>query len=607
MNAETLLRPEERIDDIPLLIGMMGQMRLAEVLDKHLGRHHLHQGLSNGQLAVGWIAYILSQSDHRKSVVQEWAEGLSHTLESLFGCPLRPQEFSDDRLGILLDHLARVDWQAVEADLFHSCFALYELPTECVHLDTTTTCGYHAIDPDGIMQLGHSKDHRPDLPQLKIMAAVTQPLAFPLSTDIVPGNTADDVLYWPTIVKVKELIKKVGVLFVGDNKMAALETRGRIARAKDFYLMPLPHTGKTAELFDSWVDEALRKDKHPREDEAGQSSDKLTEVWQTRGEGQKAEKTLIAKGYEFTRELTTQIDKKDETWTERVQVLQSQSLQSSQKNLLDKKLQQAEEELRKLTLTGKGHKVWREEDKLAQAVKTILVENGVEGLLEVAWDKEEIITKRYGKGGRPTAEDVATILVEKRYQISTVKRIEEKIQKRQERMGWRVEVTNAPQTRLSFEASILTYREGAGLERPFHQIKDEPLGIRPLFVRKDEQIQGLTRLVIIALRVLTLIEIMVRSRLKETGEKLEGLHEGQKKKKEGRPTGRRLLRGIARLKLTLSQVWQDGVTVWRLRVLPTLLVRVLTLLGLSPTLYTNLTRNEPLPLSPSALVGLPAG
>ena len=51
-----------------------------------------------------------------------------------------------------------------------------------------------------------------------------------------------------TIVKVKELLKKVGLLFAGDNKRAALETRGRIAKAKDYYLMPLPHTGQTAQL-----------------------------------------------------------------------------------------------------------------------------------------------------------------------------------------------------------------------------------------------------------------------------------------------------------------------------------------------------------------------
>ena len=41
---------------VPLLIGMMRRMNIAKNLDKHLGRHHLHQGLSNGDLAVGWIA-----------------------------------------------------------------------------------------------------------------------------------------------------------------------------------------------------------------------------------------------------------------------------------------------------------------------------------------------------------------------------------------------------------------------------------------------------------------------------------------------------------------------------------------------------------------------
>jgi transposase len=582
----------------------MGRMKLAEALDKHLGQHHLHQGLSNGQLAVGWIAYILSQSDHRKYAVQDWAEGLGHTLETLFGCRLRPNEFSDDRLSILLDRLAKVDWAAVEADLFHSCFAVYELPSDCVRFDTTTSCGYHAIDPDGIMQLGHSKDHRPDLPQIKIMAAVTQPLAFPLSTDLAPGNTADDVLYWPTIVKVKALINKVGLLFVGDNKMAALETRGRIARAKDYYLMPLPHTGQTAKSFDSWVDEALRKEKHPRAGEGDQPGDELTEVWQT-GEG--GQKTLLAKGYEFTRALTATIDKKEETWTERVQLLQSQSLLSSQKTLLERKLQQAQVELQQLSCTGKGHKVFRQEDELAKAVKEILERKEVEGLLEVSWQKEETSTKRYGKSGRPKKGAVALVEIETRYRISAVKRVEGQIKQRQERLGWRVEVTNAPAERLSFQASVLTYREGAGLERPFHQMKDEPLGIRPLFVKKDGQIKGLTRLVMIALRVLTLIEIVVRAKLAQTGEKLPGMHEGQKNKQEGRPTARRLLRGIARLQLTLSEVVHQGATSWYLPPLRTLLVRVLALLGLSPTLYTALTQTVPLPPSVASLVHPPSG
>src|ERR1700722_8050910 len=236
METQPLIVKHERIDDIPLLLGFMRKMKIAEILDKRLGEHHLHQGLSNGNLALGWMAYILSEADHRKSAVQEWANGLQETLGSFFGMPLRPHEFSDDRLGIVLTNLASADWDEVENDLFYSCFDVYELPKDCFRVDATASCGYHEITPEGIMQLGHSKDHRPDLPQLKIMAAVTQPLAFPLSTAIVPGNKTDDELYWPTIVSVKEKVGGSGLLFVGDCKMAALETRARIADAKDYYL-----------------------------------------------------------------------------------------------------------------------------------------------------------------------------------------------------------------------------------------------------------------------------------------------------------------------------------------------------------------------------------
>lgn len=164
MKTQTLIGQQERIDDIPLLIGMLRQMKVAEVLDKHLDQHHLHRGLSSGNLAVGWLAYILSQADHRKSAVQDWAEKRPFTLQTLFGCSLRPHEFSDDRLGILLDRLAEADWHAIEADLFLACFSVYQFPSDCVRLDSTTSCGYHTSEPDGLMQLGHSKDHRPDLP-----------------------------------------------------------------------------------------------------------------------------------------------------------------------------------------------------------------------------------------------------------------------------------------------------------------------------------------------------------------------------------------------------------------------------------------------------------
>src|SRR3954452_4146792 len=81
------------------------RLRLPEVLDRHLPPHPLHQGLSNGWLITAWIAYILSHADHRKSPVQAWADGLRHTLETLVGQDIRPVEFSDDRLTLVLKRL----------------------------------------------------------------------------------------------------------------------------------------------------------------------------------------------------------------------------------------------------------------------------------------------------------------------------------------------------------------------------------------------------------------------------------------------------------------------------------------------------------------------
>jgi transposase len=578
METQPVIVQQERIDDVPLLLGFMRQMKIAEILDKHLGKHHLHQGLSNGNLAVGWIAYILSESDHRKSAVQDWANRLPQALASFFGTPLRPHEFSDDRLGILLSDLAAADWDEVESDLFYSCFDVYEFPTDCFRVDATASCGYHEITPEGIMQLGHSKDHRPDLPQLKIMAAVTQPLAFPVSTAMVAGNQPDDGLYWPTIVKVKEKVGGSGLLFVGDCKMASLDNRARIADAKDYYLTPLPNTGDTAKQMGSWIDTALQQEA------AGQ----LHDIYKPRDS---AEPEWIGQGYEFTRTLQAQVDNQQVTWTERVQIVQAESQLHARKEKLEKNLQQAEEKLGRVTLSGKGRKIWRDKQELRDAIAAIEDEHGVAGLLTVALSRETIQKKKHSKPGRPSATAVAAVTVEVRYRIRRVSRNVAAIQEQQKRLGWRAFVTNAPEERLSLEGSVLTYREGGGLERPFQQLKGAPLGIRPLFVKLPEQIIGLTRLLLIALRVLTLLETVLRGQLAETGEKLGGMHEGQKNKLEGKPTGQRMLRAIAHLEMTLSLIQVGQQQWWYLPPLPRLLVRVLELLGLSTSWYTNLTNS----------------
>src|SRR5262249_7540400 len=159
----------------------------------------------------------------------------------------------------------------------------------------------------------------------------------------------------------------------------------------------------------------------------------------------------------------------------------------------------------------------------------------VAGLLEVSWQAEQIQTKRHAGRGRPGKDAVVTVEVQTRYRISAVKRVPERIRYRQERLGWRAQVTNAPAGGVTLQGSVLTDREGGSQARWFHEVKDRPLGIRPLFVKKERQIIRLTRLLLVALRVLTMVEIVVRPELEKKGEKLQGLYEGQASREEGKP------------------------------------------------------------------------
>jgi hypothetical protein len=50
--AMILTLRHERVDVIPVIIGLANQVYLAEILDAHLGMHGLQEGLNNGQLAA---------------------------------------------------------------------------------------------------------------------------------------------------------------------------------------------------------------------------------------------------------------------------------------------------------------------------------------------------------------------------------------------------------------------------------------------------------------------------------------------------------------------------------------------------------------------------
>jgi len=70
------------------------------------------------------------------------------------------------------------------------------------------------------------------------MLSTLDPLGMPVAVQVVSGEKADDPLYIPAIEQVRRGLAQAGLLYVGDCKIMALETRAYLQAGDDYYLGP---------------------------------------------------------------------------------------------------------------------------------------------------------------------------------------------------------------------------------------------------------------------------------------------------------------------------------------------------------------------------------
>jgi transposase len=529
--TETLTIISERVDDIPLLLAQLERMGLQALLDEHCPTHGNWVGLSLGWVTVLWLTHLLSQADHRLSHVEPWAEQRLHTLRRCMGQRVHPLDLSDDRLAAVLEALSDNDrWAAFESALNRQLLRVYDLQPERVRLDSTTASGYWTVTEDGLFQFGHSKDHRPDLPQVKVMLSALDPLGMPVATDVAPGQRADDPLYVPAITRVRESLGRRGLLYVGDCKMGALETRAAIQAGGDGYLCPLSAIQLPPAIMASYLAPIWRGD-HP-----------LTPIHRSQQGGRPE---LIAEGFEQLERLTAVVAGAQVGWTERRLVIRSTQLAQAGERGLRARLTKAQAAVAALNERRRGKRRPSQLTALQEAVDAILVRYQVHGLLQVRYAEHmgERPLRRYGD--RP-----ATIRVERDIRV-TADIDWEAVEAAVRRLGWRVYATNTPAAQLSLPQAVLAYRSEYLIERDMGRLKGKPLSLTPMYVERDDHATGLIRLLSIGLRVLTLLEFVVRRHLAAEKITLAGLYVGNPKRATARPTAERLLEAFQGLTLTI--------------------------------------------------------
>jgi len=569
----------ERVDDLPVLFGLLQQMRIQAILDAVIVPHGNWQGLRPGWVITLWLMHILSEQNHCMEPVQEWVAKRLKTLHRLSGQEVKALDFSDDRLALCLKALSKPKvWHAIEAQLGAILIRVYRLRPEIVRLDATVGTVGHNPAEHTLFKVGKAKNGSYET-QFKLMLASLDPLGLPLAVDIEPGNRADDPLYVPIYHRLKQIITEKGLLVVGDSKMSAIDARGQIVVGGDYYLTPLAWLKDEPELLNE-----LLKDWPAGEEEA-------TNIFLPQdipGDGSEPDPELaIAYGFAVSRSRESVVNNKTSVWTERLLVIRSHSYTKTMQGGLRRRLDKAEAALNKLTPNRqRGKRQLKDEESLLSAIEQLEQKYRVQGLFHYTYQREvkERHIRAYKDKPARTERQV-------RYQL-TVSRNQEAMADAECKAGWRIYATNAPVEKLSLTEGVLAYRDQYLEENIFRRLQGKFLSITPVYVQRDDHAQGLFHLLTLGARLLALGAYQAKHSLAKEGPdaELTGVYRGNPKRGTARPTTERMLGVFEHINLLLipSEMSSAGQEVCFVTPLSPVQERILALLGVPTSLYTSL-------------------
>lgn len=568
----------ENVDQLPIIYGLLQKMNVQATIDKSIQTHGNWQGLSVGWVVTIWLMHILTQHNHQMDRVQEWVGKHLVVLRRLTKQKVTALDFTDDRLALCLRYLSPSSvWVDLESRLTQGVIQVYDLKKKLparwlMRLDATVGSVGHDAMNHTLFQVGKAKNGL-YATLFKMMVGSLDPLGMPVAVNVVPGNRADDPLYVPVYQRIKEIVPEQGLLVVGDSKMSALSTRAAIVKGDDHYLTPLAYLKDEPGLLPD-----LLADWSGREDEMSLIflEDDLPDA------GQEPDESLaIALGFTVERERTVGIAENETAWTERLLVVRSFSYMESMIAGLHRRLDKAEAALRALTPPrNRGKTQIKDEASLLSAIERIEKQYRVGGLFTYAYQREvtERQIRKYKERAARTERKV-------RFQL-TVTRQQTAIGSAEFQMGWRIYATNAPQAELSLAQAVWAYRGQYLVENIFRRLQGKLLSITPVYIQRDDHAQGLFHLLTIAARLLALGDYAAKEALARENEELTGIYAGNSKRGTATPTTERMLLAFDNIHLLIIRLGSQ--VRYQLTPLSTVQERILALLDLPTTLYTDL-------------------
>jgi transposase len=526
----------DNIGSFPLFFGLLEHIGLGREINIHYPSHGNWNGGDKGLIVNVWLCYILTLSDHRLSEVENWFRLHQTSLNCLvlsYGhSELDPKDFTDDRLGSLLSAFGdEALWH-----LFMTCFSrnllkLYGLSVTHVELDATIAQQYRSVIEEGLFQIGHAKQHRAGLPQMKMMLSNAAEQNIPLLINTVSGNRADDGLYVPLIRQTRTILGTEGILWQGDSKLGSLDNRYEIAKHHDFYLTPASLVQISAQTLRDYVT-THKQDKGV-----------WTAIYLDKEIKGKIEKVLIGTGFE----VCVEVSHKDLKWVERRLIVRSHSYSSAQITTFNKQLNQANSQLNELIKRKTGKPVPKSAEELLKNAKKITDKSHVTPFFTLNVKTNTTLKEINAYKGAPKRTvEIKTFTLE-------FEQNQALIEQHIDYLGYRVYLTNQKEALLPLPKAVEAYRGEYKIERRIRNLKQEVCALLPIYLQKEDRIVGLVNLLTLLLQIVSIVEYRVAQSLKEENnkenQKIEGLYAGQPTLKTANPTINKIISAMSPIML----------------------------------------------------------
>jgi transposase len=529
----------ETIGGLPLITSLLKELEIRKLINDHYKLHGNWSGSDKGLIVSIWILYILSECDHRLSVMEDWVEDHQLILGQEFGQKIDRKDFTDDRLGKLLDEFSVTErWDPFELSVNQQMLQVYEIKGGIIQLDATIGQSFGQVVEDGLLQAGYSKQFRRDLPQFKTMLANLGTENIPLGSITVSGEKSDDELYIPIIKIAKQNFAMNGLLWQGDKKMSSIATRHHIVCGEDFYLSPLSEVqvSKSRLWADYLVDFFLGQQvligiPSPKTNDSGDSA------------------IEIAHGFE----KSIQVEHFGRVWTERRFVVRSLAYAAGQEKLLRSKLGKAITAIETLNQRIQGKKVLKNELELIASYQSILKKYEVVALLNVDYQTVTTLKEIPATAQKPARTDLKFS-----YTIQCVVD-EPALQAQILTLGWRIYATNMGSESMTLIQAVHFYREEYKIEHRFHNLKSEVTRLLPVFLKKETRILGLIHLLMLVLKLIGVLEYKIQQKLAQNNEALQGLYAGNPKMATKTPTISKIMSAMA--SISIAYVFKDGIII----------------------------------------------